>query len=77
MESQIAKLEWVDVDAEDEESVEEKDQEPGTSQSTGPPLETVLPSTSYPTPTTIADSVSSPAFNLPPPCLAPISEKSA
>ena len=40
MESQIAKLDWVNVEADDdEEQVEEKDQEPGTSQSTGPPLE--------------------------------------
>ena len=58
MESKISKLDWVDVDADDVESVEEKDQEPETSQSTGPPPETVLPSTSYSAPANVADSVS-------------------
>ena len=78
MESQIAKLDWVDVEAdEDEEQVEEKDQEPGTSQFAGPPPATVFPSAIYSAPKTVTDSVSSPAFNLPPPCLSPISEKSA
>ena len=78
MEAQIAKLDWVDVDADDdEEQVEEKDQEPGTSQSTGPPPAPVFQSAIYSAPETVADSVSSPAFNLPPPCLSPISEKSA
>ena len=57
--------------------MEEKDQEPGTSQSTGPPPTTVFPSAIYSAPETITDSVSLPAFNLPPPCLPPISEKSA
>ena len=74
---QISKLEFVDSETEDEEQAEEKDQEPGTSQSTSPPLASVLPSTSYSAPATVADSVSSPAFNQPPPCLSPISEKSA
>ena len=78
MESQIAKLDWVDVEVDDEEErVEEKDQEPGTSQSTGPPPTPAFPSAIYSAPETVADSVSSPAFNLPPPCLSPISEKSA
>ena len=78
MESQIAKLDWVDVEADDdEEQVEEKDQEPGTSQSAGPPPATVFPSAIYSAPANVADSVSSPAFNLPPPCLSPINEKSA
>ena len=78
MESQIAKLDWVDVEVDDdEEQVEEKDQEPGTSQSTGPPPSTMFPSAIYSAPETVADSVSSPAFNLPPPCLSPISEKLA
>ena len=78
MESQIAKLDWVDVEADDdEEQVEEKDQEPGTSQSTGPPPALVFPSAIYSVPEIVANSVSSPAFNLPPPCLSPISEKSA
>ena len=78
MESQIAKLDWVDVEADDdEEQVEEKDQEPGTSQSAGPPPSTMFPSAIYSAPANAADSVSSPAFNLPPPCLSPISEKSA
>ena len=44
-------------------------------QSTGSPLEPMLPSTSYSTPPTVANSVSSPTFNLPP-HLPPISEKS-
>ena len=78
MESQIAKLDWVDVEADDdEEQVEEKDQEPRTNQSTGPPPSTGFPSAIYSAPETVADSVSLPAFNLPPPCLSPISEKSA
>ena len=77
MESQIAKLQWVDVEADDEEQVEEKDQEPGTSQSAGPPPSTVFPSATYSALETITDSFSSPAFNLPPPYLSPISEKSA
>ena len=78
MESQIAKLDWVDVEVDDdEEQVEEKDQEPGTSQSTGPPPAPVFRSAIYSAPETVADSVSLPAFNLPPPCLSPISEKSA
>ena len=77
MESQISKLELVDSEVDDEEQVEEKDQEPGTSQSTGPLLTPVFPSTSHSAPATVADSMSSPAFNLPPPCLSPISEKSA
>ena len=78
MESQIAKLDWVDVEVDDnEEQVEEKDQEPETSQSAGPPPAPVFPSAIYSAPETVADSVSSLAFNLPPPCLSPISEKSA
>ena len=77
MEAQISKLEFVDSEVDDEEQAEEKDQEPGTSQSIGPQLTPVLPSTSYSAPATVADSVSSPAFNLHPPCLSPISEKSA
>ena len=77
MEPPIAKLELVDSETDDEEQAEEKDQEPGTSQSTGPPLAPVFPSTSQTTPATVADFVSSLAFNLPPPCLSPISEKSA
>ena len=77
MESQISKLELVDSEKDDEEHVEEKDQEPLTSLSTGPPLILVLPSMFYSAPATIADFVSSLAFNLPPPCLSPISEKSA
>ena len=67
----------MDLEPDDEEQAEEKDQEPGTSQSIGPPLAPVLPSTSSSTPATVAGSVSSPAFILPPPCLSPISEKSA
>ena len=77
MESQISKLELVDSETDDEEQVEEKDQGPGTSQSTGPPLMQVFPSTSHSGSAAVADSVSSPEFNLPPPCLSPISEKSA
>ena len=78
MESQIAKLDWVDVEADDdEEQVEEKDQELGTSQSTGPPPAPVFRSAIYSAPKTVTDFVSSPAFNLPPPCPSPISEKSA
>ena len=77
MEPQIGKLELVDSETDDEEQAEEKDQEPGTSQSTGPMLAPVFSSTSHSAPVTVADSVSSPAFNLPPPCLSPISEKSA
>ena len=76
MESQISKLEVGESETDDEEQVEEKDQEPGTSQSTGPPPSTVFPSAIYSAPANVADSVSSPAFNLPPPCLSPISEKS-
>ena len=76
MESQISKLEFVESEVDDEEQVEEKDQEPGTCQSTGPPPSTVFPSAVYLAPANVADSVSSPAFNLPPPCLSPISEKS-
>ena len=45
-------------------------------QPTGPPLAPVLPSTSHSVPATITDFMSSPVFNLPP-CLSPISEKSA
>ena len=77
MESQISKLELLDLEADDEEQAEEKDQEPGTSQSKGPPLASVLPSISYSAPATVTDSVSSPALNLTPPCLSPISEKLA
>ena len=77
MESQISKLELVESETDDEEQVEEKDQEPGTSQSVGPPPSTVFPSAIYSAPATIVDFVSSPAFNLPPPCLSSISEKSA
>ena len=77
MESQISKMERGDTETDDEEQVEEKDQEPGTSQSTGPPLATVFPSPTDTTPANVADSVSLPAFNLPPPCLSPINEKSA
>ena len=77
MESQISKLELVDLETDDEEQVEEKDQELGTSQSTGPPLIPMFPSTSHSGSATVADSVSSLAFNLPPTCLSPISEKSA
>ena len=62
--------------AEDEEQVEKKDQEQMIEQSIGPPLELVLQSTSHSTPATIANSMSSPAFNLPP-CLSHISEKLA
>ena len=76
MESQISKLELMDSETDDEEQAEEKYEELGTSQSTGPPLAPVFPSTSRFTLATVADSVSSPAFNLPPPCLSPISEKS-
>ena len=47
MESQISKLELVDSEIDDEEQVEEKDQEPGTSQSTSPPLVLVFPSTCH------------------------------
>ena len=57
--------------------MEEKDQELGTSQSAGPPPLTIFPSAIYSAPETVADSVSSLAFNLSPPCLSPISEKSA
>ena len=60
-----------------EEQVEEKDQEPIIEQSTGPSLEPVLPLTSHSAPAPVADSVSSPAFNLLPACLSSISEKSA
>ena len=77
MESQFSKLEFVESEVDDEEQVEEKDQEPGTSQSTGPPPSTVFPSAIYSAPANVADSVSSPALNLPPPCLSPIGEKSA
>ena len=77
MESQISKLELVDSEIDDGEQVEEKDQEPGTSQPTGPPLMLAFPSTFHSAPATVTDSVSSPAFNLPPPCLPPISEKLA
>ena len=55
MESQISKLELVDSKTDDEEQVEEKDQELGTSQSTGPPLIPVFPSTSHSTSATVAD----------------------
>ena len=37
----------------------------------------MLPSTSYSAPANVVDLLSSLAFNLPPPCLSPISEKSA
>ena len=77
MESQISKWELMDSETDDEEQAEEKDQEPGTSQSIGPLLTLVFPSTSHSASATITNSVSSPAFNLPPPCLSPISEKSA
>ena len=45
-------------------------------QSTGPPLEPVLPSTSHSAPVPFADFVSSPVFNLPS-CLSPIGKKLA
>ena len=77
MESQISKLEFAESEVDDEEQVEEKDREPGTSQSAGPPPSTVFPSAIYSAPANVADFVSLPAFNLPPPCLSPISEKSA
>ena len=77
MESQISKLELVEIETDDEEQVEEKDQEPGTSQSVGPSPSTGFASAIYTAPATVADSVALPAFNLPPPCLSPISEKSA
>ena len=48
---------------EDEEQVEEKDQELLSRQSTSPPLEPILPSTSYFAPLIVVDSMSSPAFN--------------
>ena len=76
MESQISKMELGDAETDDEEQAGEKDQEPRTSHSIGPPLVPVFPSTSHSSPATVADSVSSPACNLPPPCLSPISEKS-
>ena len=65
----------MDSETDDEEQVEEKDQEPRASQSIGPPLMLVFPSTSHSASATVADSVSSPAFNLPSPCLSPTSEK--
>ena len=58
MESQISKLELVDSETDDEEHMEEKDQELGTSQSTGPPLILVFPSTSHSGSATVMDSVS-------------------
>ena len=64
MESQISKLELVDSETDDEEHGEVKDQELGRSQSIGPPFIPVLPSTSHTASATIADSVSSPTFNL-------------
>ena len=67
----------MDSETDDEEQVEEEDQELGTNQSTGPPLMPVFPSTSHSASATVTDSVSSPGFNLPPPCPSPISEKSA
>ena len=72
MKSYILWLERVETDNDDEEQVEEKDQEPRTDQSIVSPLEPVLPSASHYVPTTVADSMSSLAFNLPP-CLSPIS----
>ena len=46
--------------------MEEKDQELVARQSTGLPPKLVLPLTSHSAPSTIIDSISSPAFNLPP-----------
>ena len=65
MESQISKMEFVDAETDDEEQVEERDQEPGTSQFTGPSPSTGFASAIYSAPETVTDSVSSPAFNLP------------
>ena len=76
MESQIVRLERVESDIDNEEQAEEKDQEPITDQSIGPPLEIVLPSKSHSALATVVDFVSSPTFNLPPPCLSPIREES-
>ena len=56
--------------------MEEKDKELMTEQSTGPPLELVLPSTSHSALAIVADFVSSLAFNFPL-CLSPINEKLA
>ena len=77
MESQISKLELVESETDEEEQVEEKDQEPGTSQSAGPSPSTVFSSAIHSTPAPVTDFVPLLAFNLPPPCLSPISEKSA
>ena len=65
----------MESETENEEQVQEKDQEPRTDQSIGPPLEPVLPSTLHSTPPIAIDSVSPLAFNLPP-HLPPINEKS-
>ena len=75
IESKLSRIEQREAEAEDEGSVEEKDQEPLTGQLIGPPLELALPSTSTTVLSSATNSVSSPAFNLPP-CLSPISEKS-
>ena len=54
--------------------MEEKDKEPLMGQSIGLPPKPILPSTSYYGPLIVADSVSSPAFNLLP-YLSPLNEK--
>ena len=75
IESMLSRIEQREAEVEDEGSVEEKDQEPLTEQPTGPPLEPPLPSTSHTVLPSVANSVSSPTFNLSQ-CLSPISEKS-